>query len=472
MKEGLQPLFNPSSIALIGASKDIWKSGGFFLRSLINHGFPGLVYPVNPRESEILGLRTYPSVLDIPGEVDLAIMTIPAQATEQAMLECAQKRVKFAVLHTAGYSETGDEGRELEDRVIQIARQGGVRVIGPNCMGIYSPQAKLNTIIPFIDLPEMGINLPMEMGNVAFVGQSGWASETFIISGHDRGLRVSRVISSGNQSDLDTVDYLEYFGADPNTSVIAAYLEGIKRGRELLRVAGEVSKRKPIIMWKAGKTAAGARAVASHTGSLAGSDLVYSSAFKQAGVIRAQTMEELIDFAVAFSCPYPPAGNRVGIIVEAGGGAVAAADACESLGLQISPLPNEVQDELRNYLRDIKSPSYAVRNPVDLVWPPFSEYSRILPRCLEIMAKAVDALLAITYYPLTDETYAQGMKKIGESVKKPLLIVPPYPTRQSEGLSIYTQNGIPAFPTAERAAKALAVFFEYHKCLGQSPGSR
>jgi len=248
MREGLELLFNPSSVALIGASKDMWKSGGFFLRSLVNHGFGGQVYPVNPRESEILGLRTYPSVLDIPGEIDLAIMTIPAQATEQAMLECAQKGVKFVVLHTAGYSETGDEGSELEDRVIQIARQGGVRVIGPNCMGIYSPQAKLNTIMPFIDLPEMGIDLPMEMGNVAFVGQSGWASETFIISGHDRGLRVSRVISSGNQSDLDTVDYLEYFGADPNTRVIAAYVEGIKRGRELLRVAGEVSKRKPIII--------------------------------------------------------------------------------------------------------------------------------------------------------------------------------------------------------------------------------
>ena len=472
MKERLELLFNPSSLALIGASKDIWKSGGFFLRSLVDHGFRGQVYPVNPRESEIMGLRTYSSVVDIPAEVDLAIMTIPAQATEQAMLECAQKGVKFAVLHTAGYSETGDEGRDLEDRVIQIARQGGVRVIGPNCMGIYSPQAKLNTIIPFIDLPEMGIDLPMEMGDVAFVGQSGWASETFIISGHDRGLRVSRVISSGNQSDLDTVDYLEYFGADPNTRVIAAYLEGIKKGRELLRVAAEVSKRKPIIIWKAGKTDAGARAVASHTGSLAGSDLVYSGAFKQAGIIRAQNMEELIDLAVAFSCPHPTAGNRVGIIVEAGGGAVAAADACESLGLHISPFPEEVQDELRDYLKEIKSPSYAVKNPVDLVWPPFSEYSRILPQCLEIMAKAADALLAITYYPLTDEPYAQGMKELVERVKKPLFIVPPYPTRQSEGLSIYTRNGIPAFPTAERAAKALAVFFEYHKYLGQSRGSR
>jgi len=452
----LELLFNPSSIALIGASNNVWKSGGFFLKSLVAHGFRGQFYPVNPRESEIQGLRAYPSVLDIPGEVDLAIMTIPAPAAEEAMSQCAQKEVKFVVMHTAGFGETGDEGRELEDRVIEIARRGGVRVVGPNCMGIYSPEAGVNTIIPFIELP-------MEMGDVAFVGQSGWACETFIVSGHDRGLRLSRVISSGNQSDLDAVDYLQYFGTDPRTRVIAAYVEGVKRGRELLQVAGEVSKRKPIIIWKAGKTAAGARAVASHTGSLAGSDLVYDGAFRQAGIIRAQNMEELIDFAVAFTCPYPPAGNRVGIIVEAGGGAVAAADACESLGLQIPPLPQEIQDELRHYLTKIKSPAYAVRNPVDLVWPPFAEYSRVLPRCLEIMTKAVDAVLAVTYYPLTDEPYAQGMKELMERAGKPLFVVAPYPTRQGEGLSLYTRKGVPAFPTAERAAKAISELVKYYE---------
>ena len=468
MKGGLELLFNPSSVALIGASKDMWKSGGFFLRSLVDNGFRGEVYPVNPRESEILGLRAYPSVVDIPGEVDLAIVTIPAPATEQAMLDCARKGVKFVVLHSAGYSESGDEGRELEDRVIEIARQGGVRVIGPNCMGIYCPQAKLNTIMPFIDLPEMGIDIPMEMGDVAFAGQSGWASEAFIVGTHDRGLRVSKVISSGNQNDLDTVDYLEYFGADPDTRVIAAYVEGVKRGRELVLVAGEVSKRKPIIIWKAGRTPTGARAVTSHTGSLAGSDLVYDSAFRQAGIIRAQNMEELIDFAVAFSCPHRPAGNRVGIIVEAGGGAVAAADACDGLGLQVSPLPKKVQDELRDYLMEIKAPSYAVSNPVDLVWPPFSEYSRILPRCVEIMAKAVDALLAITYYPLTDEPYAQGMKELGQRIGKPLFMVSPYPTRYGEGLSLYTQKGVPAYPTPERAAKAMWMLIRYHAERGAS----
>ncbi len=451
----LERLFNPSSVALIGASNNIFKSGGFFMRSLVDNGFRGQLYPINPRESQVLGLTSFPSVLDTPGEVDLAVMTIRAQATEEAMSQCAQKGVKFVVMHAAGFGETGNQGRELEDKVIQIAHQGGVRVVGPNCMGIYSPEARLNTIIPFVDLP-------MEMGNVAFVGQSGWASEAFIVSGYDRGLRLSRVINSGNQSDLDIVDYLQYFGADPSTEVIAAYVEGIKRGRDFLMIAGEVSKRKPVIVWKSGRTVAGARAVASHTGSLAGSDLVNSGAFRQAGIIRAQNMEELIDFAVAFSCPYPPLGNRVGIVVEAGGGAVAAADACESLGLQILPLPTEVQDELRDYLNEIKSPSHAVKNPVDLVWPPVTEYSTVLQRSLEIVGKAVDALLAVTYYPLTDPVYAQGMREVLERVRKPVFVVVPYPTRQGEGLSLYTQKGMPAFPSAERAAKALSILIEYY----------
>ena len=203
--------------------------------------------------------------------------------------------------------------------------------------------------------------------------------------------------------------------------------------------------------------------MASHTGSLAGSHLVYDGAFRQAGIVRAQNMEELIDFAVAFTCPYRPAGDRVGIIVEAGGGAVAAADTCESLGLEVSPLPGEVQNELRDYLAEIKAPSYVVANPVDLVWPPFSEYSRILPRCLEIMARAVDALIAVTYYPLTDELYAQRMRDLMERVEKPLFVVVPYPTRQGEGLSLYTQKGMPAFPTVERAVKALARLVEHRK---------
>jgi len=425
-----------------------------FLKSFLEQGFRGQIYPINPRESEIMGLKTYPSILDVPGEVDLAIMAIPAQATERAMLECAQKRVRFVVVHTAGFAEAGEEGRELEARVMDSARRAGIRVVGPNCMGLYSPYARLNTIL-------IMVNVPMEEGNVAFVGQSGWASETFIISGYDRGLRFSQVISSGNQSDLGTADYIEHFGADPKTAILGAYVEGLKEGRRLLQVAAGISRKKPIIIWKAGRTNAGARAAASHTGSLAGSDEVYEGAFKQAGIVRAEHLEELIDFAVAFTCPHPPSGNRVGILVEAGGGAVGAADACENWGLEVSPLSPEVQQELKGYLSGISSPLSVVRNPVDLVWPPMSQFSRILLRCAEIVTKAVDILLLVTYYPLTDEAFADEMKELRERMGKPIFVVPTYPSRQSEGLAIYTRRGMPAFPTAERAAKAMSVLVEY-----------
>ena len=456
MREGLEPLFNPSSLALVGASRDEWKSGGMFLKSFLNHGFQGRLYPVNPRESEIMGLKAYPSVLDIPGDIDLAILAIPAPATEQAMVECARKGVRFVVIHSAGFGESGDMGRELEARVMDSARRGGVRVVGPNCMGIYSPYARLNTILTIVDVP-------MEGGKVAFVGQSGWASEIFIISGYDRGLRSSRVISSGNQSDLSTPDYVEYFGSDPKTEVIAAYIEGIKGGRRLLQVAAEVSRKKPIIMWKAGRTTAGARAVTSHTGSLAGSDEVYSAAFRQAGITKANHLEELIDLAVAFTSTCRPRGNRVGILVEAGGGGVAAADACEGMGLEVPPFPEETQEELTEYLREISSPLSVVRNPVDLIWPPMSEFSRILLRCVESMARAVDILLLLTYYPLDDESFAQSMVELKERIDKPIFVVPAYPSRQSQGLSLYTRKGIPAFPSAERAAKAISAAVEYRQ---------
>ena len=465
MKEDLESLFNPSSLALIGASKDVWKSGGMFLKSFLDHGFRGQLYPVNPKESEIMGLKTYPSLLDIPGEIDLAIMAIPAKATLGAMMDCARKGVKFVVIHSAGFSESGEEGKELEARVTESARQGGVRVIGPNCMGIYSPYARLNTILLLFSPFLTAADVPLEVGNVAFVGQSGWASETFIISGYDRGLRFSRVISSGNESDLGTADYLEYFGADPKTEVIAAYIEGVKGGRRLLQVAGEISRKKPVIIWKGGKTTAGARAAASHTASLAGSAQIYSGLLKQAGIIRAEHLEDLIDLAVAFTCPRLPSGNRVGILVEAGGGAVAAADACEASGLEVAPLPRETQEELKDYLMGISSPFSVVGNPVDLIWPPFSEFAGVLLRCLEIMAKAVDTLLMVTYYPLTDEPFADAIKELRQRIEKPIFVVPSYPSRQTEGLGIYTQRGIPAFPSPERAARAISVLAQYSKDL-------
>ncbi|MFH1486434.1 MAG: CoA-binding protein [Chloroflexota bacterium] len=452
----LDVLFKPTSLALIGASSDVGKAGGRLLKSLLDYGFRGSIFPVNPRGSEIMGLRSYSSILEVPGEVDTAILVTPAELAADIMLECARKRVKFAIIHSAGFGELGSEGRERQTMVLQAARQGGVRIVGPNCMGLYSPQAQINTIVP-------EVLLPPGAGSVACFGQSGWVTENFILLGHQRGLRFSKVISSGNQIDLSTVEYLDYFGSDMETKVIAAYIEGVGDGRSFLDVAKRVSIRKPVIMWKPGVSEVGARTVASHTGSLAGSDTVFSAAAVQAGVIRVQSLDELVDLSLAFKCPYLPKGRRVGLLVESGGGAAATADACASLGLEVPTLPDVIQRELKGFLTGAIPPSSAISNPVDLVWPPYDESPVIFARCLEIMAPAVDSFIVIIYYPLTEEGLMRRLVGIRDQLGKPITIVPGHPSLQVDGLSIYARNGIPSYPTPERAARALAAMWRHHQ---------
>ncbi|MBW2084554.1 MAG: CoA-binding protein [Deltaproteobacteria bacterium] len=277
----LDPLLKPATLAVVGASADITKIGGRFIKSFLSSGFTGKLYPIHLKANEIMGLKTYTSVLDVPDEIDLALLTIPAAATEEAMKQCALKGVKFVVVHGTGFSEIGALGKELETKVLQIAREGDIRVVGPNCMGLFCPQVKLNTIVADYEFP-------FEPGPVGFCGQSGWVCENTVLWGTLRGLCFSGVISSGNQADLNILDYLDYFGNDSSTRVIGAYQEGVKDGNGLLEKAKSISKVKPIVLWKTGRSEAGARAVASHTASLAGSSRVTDAAFKQAGILKAQ----------------------------------------------------------------------------------------------------------------------------------------------------------------------------------------
>jgi len=454
----LEALFNPSSVAIIGASRDERKSGGRFFQSLMRNGFKGSYYAVNPQETEVMGQKAYASVLDIPGEVDLVVITIPAAAMPRVMADCAKKQVKAAVIFSAGFREAGAEGRDLEKKVLEAARPGGVRIIGPNCMGVYNPGHGLNTIVSHIDLPR-------ESGHVSFIGQSGWASENFIIAGSDRGLRLGKVVSAGNQADLCVTDYLRFLGDDPETEFIGAYLEGIPNGQEFLRQARKVTLRKPVVIWKAGRTKAGARAVASHTASMAGADGLWDAAFKQAGIIRASQFDDLVDFAAAFGCPYLPAGNRIGLIGEAGGGGAAGSDACESAGLEVNQFPEPLQEQLRDCLEGSAAPFSSLRNPVDLVSPRRIEYPEFISRCLKIMAAAVDAFIFFTYFALDDAAFLEAMADLRDRIRKPVFVVPGYATRQGEGMFQYTRKGVPALPTPERAARAIAALRQYAKYL-------
>lgn len=445
----LKYLFQPRSVAIIGASRDELKSGGMFVSSLIKDGYEGMIYPVNRKEPEIMSLTAYASVLDIPGDADLAVMAIPARNVPQAMAECARKGVRFAIVHSVGFSELGSEGKALEQEMLEAARSGGVRVVGPNCMGIVSPRAHINTIAPYT-------RLPLEQGGIAFVGQSGWACETMLRLGSERGLRFSGVISIGNQSDLTIEDFLEYFGDDAQTSAIALYIEGIKQAGRFLKLAGAISHRKPIMVLKGGSSELGARAAASHTGSIAGNYALFGAVSRQTGLISAQSMEELIDLAVAFSCPCLPDGNEVGLLIEAGGGGVAAADACAKAGLKVSPLPQDSQQKLREFLAGRIPPSPSLANPVDLIWTPFSETALVYATCLEIMAGAVDSCLLMCYAPIDDDQLLSGLERIRDTMKKPIVVVPGNPIDQREGMARATKLGIPAFAMPDNAVRSLA----------------
>jgi acyl-CoA synthetase (NDP forming) len=449
MPSDLKRLFEPESIAIIGASQDELKSGGMFVSSLLKDGYRGTIYPINRKEPEIMSLKSYPGVMDVPGTIDLAVIAIPAQGVPQAMAECAQKGVKFAVVHSVGFSELGEEGRKLEKQMVEAAHSGNVRIVGPNCMGIFSPKGRINTIVPHA-------RVPMEPGGVAYVGQSGWASENMTRLGSERGLRFTGIVSIGNQSDLTIEDFLEYFGSDPETKIFAAYIEGIKQPQRFLKLVAEISPRKPIIVWKGGSSDFGARAAASHTGSLAGNYTLFQALSRQKGIILAAGLEELLDMSVAFSSPYLPEGREVGLLIEAGGGAVATSDACAAEGLNISPLPEDVKNQIRDFLESRVPPSPARGNPVDLVWVPFADAAEVYATCLEIMARAVDSCLTICYYFIEDEAFLSRLEGIRDRYHKPIVVVPGNTIDQRRGMTMAVSRGIPTYTMPENAVRALA----------------
>jgi acetyltransferase len=457
----LERLFEPRSVAIVGASKDEWKSGGMFINSMLNDKYSGVIYPINRKETEIMGLKCYVAVADIPGEVDLAVLAIPAQAIPAAMEDCARKRVKFAVVHAVGFSEMGSEGRTLEKQMVEIARAGGTRVIGPNCMGIFTSRGRVNTVVPYA-------RMPLDPGGVGFVGQSGWVSEIMLRLGSARGLRFSGIISIGNQSDLTLEDLIAYWGNDPNTKVIAAYIEGLKDPARFLKLAREICPHKPLIIWKAGSSEMGARSAASHTGSMAGDYQVFQAMVRQAGIVPAYGMEDLIDLAVAFNCPVLPPGNRLGLLIEAGGGAVASSDASARAGLMIRQFSPGLQAKLSEYLKDKVPPSNNRKNPVDLVWAPIGGAAQVYSDCLEMIMPEVDVALVITYAFLQEEAFRKKLVALRDRLQKPMVFIPANPPDQMDGLISAALDGLPTYVMPDNAIRCISAMVkraEYLKRL-------
>jgi acyl-CoA synthetase (NDP forming) len=353
IREELDPLFNPRSVAVIGATNQ-WNKWGFSTFVSVLDGFRGKVYPVNLQERQVLGRLAYRRVTDIPPEepVDLAVFVIPAQSIPEVMEECVKKGVRAGVIISAGFAETGERGKRLQEEVLEIARKGPIRFIGPNCMGFYSGSSALKAFMFPLSLRE---------GPLAFVSQGGNVGAAVVQTAYARGMGFHRYVSCGCAADIQIEDYIEYFGHDEEVKVILAYIEGLNDGQRFVEKVSEVTKRKPVIALKPGKTEAATKAITSHSGALSGSSELYDSAFRKAGVIRVETAEALLDVAAAFLTQPLPKGRRVAIITPGGSYGVMSADACASLGLEVVRLSEETIAELDSFF----PPRWSHGNPVD-----------------------------------------------------------------------------------------------------------
>ena len=347
----LTPLFHPGSVAVIGATNNTTKWGFSTFNSLKNM-YPGALYPVNNRSASVLGYQSYPRVTAIPGPVDMAVIVVPADKVADVMRDCAAKGVKAAVIITAGFAETGPKGKALQDEVLAIARRGGIRLVGPNCMGMWSAAAKL---------PAFMFPLPIKEGPLALVSQGGNIGGAMVIDAVMRGVGFQQYVSCGCAADIQIEDYIEYFGYDDAVKVIMVYIEGLSDGRRFVEKVAKVTVKKPVIAMKPGKTEAAARAISSHSGAMSGADSVYDAAFKKAGVIRVDTGMELLDLAIGLLTQPLPKGRNVIITTPGGSYGVMCAEACASRGLNVIDLPPGSMETLNAMF----PPRWSHGNPVD-----------------------------------------------------------------------------------------------------------
>lgn len=428
---------------MIGASPSPTKWGNVIFKNLLGNGYKGKLYPVNPKEKSILGKQCYASVLDIPGPVDMAVIAVPRSHALAVTEECGKKGVKGIIMVTAGFSEVGDEGRDLEKQLLKIVTRYQMRLVGPNTLGVVNAHTGMNaSLISRLPTP----------GGISFITQSGTLGLSLADWTMEMGLGLHIVVSTGNKSNIDDVDLLEYLANDPKTDVIAMYVEGINRGRDFMQMAKQISK--PILAIKTGRTRSGARAVFSHTGSLAGSDEAYSAAFRQSGVIRVDYIEDLFDSALALSAQPAPSGNRVGIISNGGGASIIASDACEQLGLIIPDLTLQTRQKIKELIPDFASAS----NPIDTAGlATYEVYNGAVKHLL--LDPNVDAVIVIYVHTILGDSGIPASSIVDirrGDCSKPIIACWMGGAGTEKGVEILKAGGLPNYPIPERAVKALA----------------
>lgn len=443
--------FSPKSVAIIGASRHPKKVGHVILRNFLEGKFKGKVFPVNPNAKEIFGVKCYPSVLDIREKIDLAVITVPANLVPDVLDECGRKRIPSIIIISGGFKEVGN--LHLENQLSTLIRKYRFRVIGPNCIGIYDPYSGVDTFF----LPRYKLERPGK-GSIAFISQSGALGSVVLDWMAMKGYRISKFISYGNAVDVDEADLLEYLSKDKNTKVICAYFEGIKEGRKFYEIAKKVSKKKPVIVLKGGKTYEGTKAVSSHTGSLAGSSVICSAVFKQAGVIEAKDLEQIFDFARVLSTQPRPKGKRVQIITDGGGFGVLTTDWIIKNNLTLAVMSEKTRKSLQKAF-----PAHVIiRNPIDLTGDADMERYRIaIQACLD--DPNIDMLVVIILFqiPTLTPEVVDVVAGLAERKTKPIIVIAAG-GRYTEVLKKSLEDsGVPCFSYPEKAAEALRALYEY-----------
>ena len=453
MQSDLAPFFSPRGVAIIGASSNPNKLSYGIFKNLTSYGFQGQVYPVNPNAGKIFGLASYPDIASVPDPVDLAVIALPAPLVKDVIKDIGQRGIKAAIVISGGFKEVGGEGESLESEILEIAGQYEMRLIGPNCVGTVDLYTGLNTT--FID------GMPQK-GGIGFLSQSGAVLGGVVSLFIDKKVGFSHLVSLGNEADVTETDVIAYLAEDPNVNVIAAYVEAIRDGQKFIEVARQVSRKKPIVLLKAGRTDAGARAVSSHTGSIAGSMAAYSAAFSQAGIIEANSLAELFEIAIALDYQPAPQGKKTVLLTNSGGPAALASDALAFNGLALEDLAEDTKAALRKHL----NPSAQVGNPVDMLGGAApQDYGMALQQLLaDDQVDSVITILVPTSL-INPADIANQVILSSQNTSKPVLACFIGDQVVSEARNILHDNHIPMYTYPESAARVMSSMYHYQQWL-------
>jgi acetyltransferase len=456
----LHAIFSPKSVAVIGASTIPGKVGHDIFVNILKGEYQGTLFPINPTARSVRSVKAYPSVLDVPDDVDLSIIILPPKAALRAVEESARKGAKGIVIVSAGFREVGEEGLRVEEAITARCRELGIRLVGPNCLGVINPQPSVSLNASF------SARMPA-FGHMSFISQSGALCTAVLDFATDRDFGFSKFISIGNKADVDELDLLRYLHEDPDTEVIMIYLEELKRAAEFVREVKNITsgdRPTPVLVVKSGRTAAGARAAVSHTGSLAGSDAIYEAIFQQAGIIRAESIEELFNFASAFSSRKIPSGNKVAIVTNAGGPGIVATDMTITSGLELAKFREETIEVLASHLPVTAN----LHNPVDVIGDATLErYENALGAVIK--DEGVDgALVILTPQSMTNALgTAEAIARIYRRTHKPILCCFMGIVDVSAGVKYLQGHGIPVFPFPEHAASSFGALYKYSRWLNR-----